>query len=52
MNFFELLYQGAAIGMGCYLGVIGMKAVIDLLNIAINKVNKKLSEYQKRSNKK
>ena len=36
MNFFELIYNSAAIGMSCYLGVMGMQALIELIgNICI-----------------
>lgn len=36
MDFFELMYCGAALGMGCYLGAMGMHALTELIeNICI-----------------
>ena len=51
MDFFELLYCGAVLGMGCYLGSMGMKAAIDLLTAMIEWVNKRVSKTRQRRNK-
>ena len=44
MYFLELLYYGAVLGIGCYLGAMGMKAMIDLIVGVIDGINKKLSK--------
>ena len=51
MDFFELMYCGAVLGMGCYLGAMGMKAAIDLLVAIIEWVNKKLFKVQQCNNR-
>ena len=51
MDFFELLYCGAVLGMGCYLGSMGMKATLDLLTAMIEWVNKRVSKTRQRRNK-
>ena len=51
MDFFELMYCGAVLGMGCYLGVMGMKAAIDLLVGIIEWVNKKLFKVHQGNNR-
>ena len=50
MDFFELMYYGAVLGMGCYLGAMGMKAAINLLEAIISWINKKLSKFLKGNN--
>lgn len=41
MNFFELMYSGTAIGIGCYIGVISMYAFTELIVFGIKQINKK-----------
>ena len=50
MDFFELMYFGAVLGMGCYLGTMGMKATFDMLVWLLEWINKKLSKTRQRQN--
>lgn len=41
MNFFELMYNGASIGIDCYIGVMGIHAFIELVTHGIKFIHKK-----------
>ena len=41
MNFFELMYNGVAVGIGCYIGVMGMHSFLELIAQGIKKAQKK-----------
>lgn len=47
MDFYELICSGTAIGIGCYLGVMGMHAFAELIVFSIKQINKKQNRDRK-----
>lgn len=47
MDFFELMYCGAALGKGCYLGAMGIHALTELIVLGIKQINKKQKQDRK-----
>ena len=41
MKFFELMYNGVAVGIGCYIGVMGMHSFFELIAQRIKRTQKK-----------
>ena len=47
MDFYELMYSGTAIGIGCYLGVMGMQTLTELIVLGIKQINKQQNQDPK-----